>query len=357
MTTLRRKVFKFVGGRILKTGLAAFITAWICAILDWPALFAVMTAIVTIEPTAADSIKKGIIRFPAAAIGAGFAMLFEAFLHQEPITYALAAMFTLIACHRLHLDAGMLVATLTAVAMIPGTEAHFMESFFIRLGTTMTGIVVSTAVNFFILPPKFNPMITESVDRLYETAGSLVADVTNINMHKQKQVVAYQRLSKSLERTYQLINYQREEWKYRRHSINEIRSFNMLLKKLEYLQKILYHIGNLIHRAKDEEPLTDKEKELIQKTGLSLSAVFRDPLHQIPAEHYVLIDELDHVFRRLNQQQIERESKRYHHHFSAKVVLVYELLALHDVLEDLDHLCDRELKAEQLSPKEEPLHE
>ena len=59
MTELKQKLFKFVGGRILKTGLAAFLTAWICDALGLPVLFAVITAIVTVEPTASDSIKKG----------------------------------------------------------------------------------------------------------------------------------------------------------------------------------------------------------------------------------------------------------------------------------------------------------
>ena len=42
-------------------------------------MFAVITAIVTIEPTAEDSIKKAFIRFPASAIGAAFAVLFTYF--------------------------------------------------------------------------------------------------------------------------------------------------------------------------------------------------------------------------------------------------------------------------------------
>lgn len=54
---------KFVGGRIFKTGLAVFITAVICEILNWPAMFAVITAIVTIEPTAAIRLRKLLFAF------------------------------------------------------------------------------------------------------------------------------------------------------------------------------------------------------------------------------------------------------------------------------------------------------
>jgi len=48
-------------------------------------MFAVITAIVTIEPTAADSIKKAFVRFPASAIGAGFSVLQPLFLETVPL--------------------------------------------------------------------------------------------------------------------------------------------------------------------------------------------------------------------------------------------------------------------------------
>ena len=69
--------FNFVGGRIVKTGIAVFITALVCEWLNWPPMFAVITAIVTIEPTAADSIRKAYVRFPASAIGAAFSVVFN----------------------------------------------------------------------------------------------------------------------------------------------------------------------------------------------------------------------------------------------------------------------------------------
>lgn len=52
------KRFRFAGGRIVKTGVAIFLTAWICELLNWPPVFAVITAIVTIEPTVSDSKKR-----------------------------------------------------------------------------------------------------------------------------------------------------------------------------------------------------------------------------------------------------------------------------------------------------------
>lgn len=75
-------------------------------------------------------------------------MTFTFFLGHQALSYALAAMFTIVTCQKLRLHAGTLVATLTAVAMIPITADHYFTAFLIRLATTSTGIIVSTLVNF-----------------------------------------------------------------------------------------------------------------------------------------------------------------------------------------------------------------
>ena len=41
-----------------KTGIAVFLTVLVCEFFNIPTIFAVITAIVTIEPTATDSIKR-----------------------------------------------------------------------------------------------------------------------------------------------------------------------------------------------------------------------------------------------------------------------------------------------------------
>ncbi|WP_377887297.1 aromatic acid exporter family protein [Alkalihalobacillus sp. R86527] len=341
MNDLKQKLFKFVGGRILKTGLAAFITAWICDALGLPVLFAVITAIVTVEPTASDSIKKGIVRFPAAAIGAGFAMVFESFLHQSPFTYALAATLTLIACHKLHLDSGMLVATLTAVAMIPDTTGDYMTSFVFRLSTTLIGILVSTAVNYFVMPPKFYPMINQSVEGLYHSAGDLLDQIMRDLPHARKQNLVYQRVSRELERTYKLIEYQREEWKYRRHSMQEVRSFSVVLKKLEYLQKILYHLGNMLY-VDTKKGFQEEGYDTIIQAGCSISNAFHNPTNQTREEHLAKIEQLDQLFHELDDTRTTSSTSR--HHFDDKMIIIFELLSLNDVLDDLYMLEQKEIR-------------
>lgn len=119
-------MFQFqIGKRLFKTAVAVFITAQICYFLNWPMIFAVITAIVTIEPTVDDSIRKGLIRFPAAAIGAAFAMIFDAWLGPQPLTFMLSALSTIYVCNLFRWNQAIIVSTLTAVNMIYVSEGHF----------------------------------------------------------------------------------------------------------------------------------------------------------------------------------------------------------------------------------------
>ncbi len=48
-----------IGARTIKTGIAIFLTAVFCMALDLTPIYAILTAVVTIEPTAKASLIKG----------------------------------------------------------------------------------------------------------------------------------------------------------------------------------------------------------------------------------------------------------------------------------------------------------
>ena len=64
-----------IGARTIKTGLATFLTTLFCLLLNLTPIFAILTAIVSIEPTAKASLRKGYRRLPATVIGALFAVI------------------------------------------------------------------------------------------------------------------------------------------------------------------------------------------------------------------------------------------------------------------------------------------
>nr|WP_188376365.1 aromatic acid exporter family protein [Halobacillus andaensis] len=333
----------FLGGRTLKTGISVFVTALICGFFNLPVVFAVITAIVTIEHTAADSIKKAAIRFPASAIGALLATTFYAIWGKSALTFALAAMLTIAICHKLKLDDGILVATITATAMIPDFQDQHFVSFLTRLGTTSIGIVVSTIVNFFLLPPNYTSRIFQSVNDLYGHAAQLLESIVIAEKgasHERSRRInrSYRQLTAHLEKTYQLSQFQREEWKYHKHTNEEMRAFQFSQRKLGALQQITFHLGNLQYVEANLSEFKPHERKLIEEVTTSYMQILKDPAHHMSEDHFVTVEKLDALFWKWKENHVEQE-KHFRQHLPPQTILIYELLSLHDVLEEIAELC------------------
>ncbi|QAS51152.1 FUSC family protein [Halobacillus litoralis] len=340
------KKFKIMGSRTLKTGISVFLTALICGFFNLPIIFAVITAIVTIEHTAADSIKKAAVRFPASAIGALLATTFYGLFGKGALTFALVAMATIAVCHKLKLDDGILVATITATAMIPDFQDHHIVSFFMRLGTTSIGIIISTFVNFFLLPPNYSPMIYKNINGLYNHAGLLVKRIINEVTAESKEKTrgihrSYRQLTAHLEKTFQLSRYQREEWKYHRHSKEEMVAFQLSQRKLGAFQQIAYHLGNIQYVQTKAADFTESEKGLLHSLSDEYARVLHDPTHKIREEQFQMVDQLDDVFWKWKEDHVEKETG-YRHHLPPQTILIYEMLCFHDVLEELQNLSEKQ---------------
>ncbi|WP_064094354.1 aromatic acid exporter family protein [Rossellomorea aquimaris] len=349
------KKFQFVGGRIAKTGLAVFLTALVCELLNWPATFAVITAIVTIEPTAANSIKKAFIRFPASAIGALFAVIIASLFGDHPITYAFVALLTIITCHRLHLGAGILVATLTGIAMIPTIHDHYVATFFIRLGTTTIGLIISTLVNLLILPPKYSNAITTKIHNLYFKTGNLLEKrgtevLQNQPLDRETKLI-FNDILREIESTDTLCEYQKEEWKLHRSSRQELRYFHYEYKKLNLLRQILFHIGNLIYLPVQHYSFSEEEQERILNATQSLKGIMHHPSFLIEDQHFTLMKDLLEEFWEDHDDLHSKPFQSIKQHFSCETVLLYELLSIHDLVEELSEVHLLEAQHENVLEK------
>ncbi|WP_165967262.1 aromatic acid exporter family protein [Jeotgalibacillus sp. S-D1] len=317
---------RFVGGRIVKTGVAVFVTAFICQLFNLPVIFAVITAIVTIEPTAADSIRKGIIRFPASAIGGAVAMLTTFLIGNVALTYAISAVATIWLCHKLRLEAGMLVATLTAVAMIPGADDHYLLTFVTRLGTTVIGLLTSTLVNFVLLPPKYEKQI-------HEQSSQAENELTRIFHQRMEELLAgstrsrelenaADRLRHKLDRTETLCRFQLEEWHYHRYKREEMRIVHMHQKKLYLFKQLTYHLTNLLSLPMDEKPKwSEKEKEDLRKLTSQLIERIHTTQNLDPIDRSAL-----QTLRNALKDETEEEE------LPVKSYIYFELLTIHALL-------------------------
>nr|WP_263312826.1 aromatic acid exporter family protein [Mammaliicoccus sp. Marseille-Q6498] len=256
---------KIIGARIIKTGLATFLTGLICMTLNLNPIFAVITSIVTIEPTAKASLKKAYVRFPASVIGALIAVISTYFFGESPLSFSLAATVTILVCYQLKLMDGMLVAAITAVAMVPVIHEAFVYNFVSRLATTTIGLATAGIVNFIILPPKYISQI-EDINKTMEQK------ILEIYIHRLKELLLGEyessisiknmtSIQQSATKIEQLIKYQKEEYDYHRTK-KESKSYIRKVEMSYHTNRLLNaHLLNLIYLPEDTRIIfTEKER-------------------------------------------------------------------------------------------------
>jgi uncharacterized membrane protein YgaE (UPF0421/DUF939 family) len=329
---LRR--FQIVGSRVIKTGIAIFLTAWICELLNWPPVFAVITAIVTLEPTVSDSIRKGIIRFPASAIGSAYAVIFIALFGNSPITYTLAAVLTIATCFRLKLHAGLLVATLTSVAMVEVIHSNYFISFIIRLGTTTVGLLVSTAVNMFVLPPDYTKEIIQNIRDVSKQTGNTMEKILQSLLNEDDPAAnqpGIDKLDKKIMKTEKLIQFQREESKYHPLAGSDKDKFQLAEQKLNSLRMIQYHLMNLMNMPAQTFLLSTEKQKIIQRAAALLIHDLRNNAGYSEEAHREQELQLRRLFWEGNVSA--GKETEYPTGFPPDLIVLYELLSIFTLAE------------------------
>ncbi|PIC74038.1 aromatic acid exporter family protein [Sporosarcina sp. P17b] len=329
--------FHFNGSRIVKTGIAIFLTAIICEWFNWPPVFAVITAIVTIEPTVSDSIKKGFVRFPASAIGSAFAVLFITLFGNSPITYTLAAVATILVCYRLNLHAGLLVATLTAVAMVEVIHSNYLIAFFIRLGTTTVGLLVSTAVNMLVFPPNYRKDILTSIQSIGERAGSMLERTFRKNLYDEHEDHLGERenlkqLTKDIKRTETFINFQRNESKIYPWVKNREAELLMAERQLTFLHNLEFHLGTLLHIPRQITSWTPTERHVIMQAVTQLAHDLKHSIDYDPEKHRAQLQHVTDLFWE-DTKCITADEGIHPSQFPPEFVILYELITIYDLVD------------------------
>lgn len=316
-----RKIF---GERIIKTGISTFITALICIWLGLSPIFAVITAIVTIEPTAKASLKKAYVRFPASVIGAFIAVVSLYFFGETALTYSLAATLTILITYRLKLHDGVLVAAITAVAMIPSVQDDYLYHFLTRLATTTIGLTTSTVINYLILPPKY-------VDRIKELATFSKKEIQQLFHRRVKELIEgklqsarsdkkYKDIQKTMTQAEQLLEYQQDEYSYHRSNEEGLRHLNDIKKELQFIKIYLTYVGNLIYVPRDLKlDFDDKELEVLEK----VLPLIKEDMSDLDIEHPVL-EELSECIQELDEEEVFKS------HLLNEIIILFRTLISHD---------------------------
>lgn len=322
---MRFNIRKMIGPRIIKTGISTFLTALICILLNLPPIFAVITAVVTIEPTTYASLKKAYVRFPASIIGAFIAVASLYVFGESAFTYSLAATLTIFITYKLNLQAGVLVAAITAVAMVPSVEGEYVYNFVSRLATTTIGLATSTLVNFLILPPDYTDQIESinkaTTNRTHKLLKGRLQELTDgIYRSKQSEKV-YIHIQNKITESETLLKYQQDEFNYHRSNREKMRILNRLERDIQFKKLYFTHVGNLMYLPQGITlNFTPQEKAAIEDIIDILSKDLTSLKMVVPPVTVI----------RKRIKQLDDIEDTFKIHILHEIVIIYQMIVQHE---------------------------
>lgn len=314
-----------IGARTIKTGLAIFFTALFCMALGLTPIFAILTAVVTIEPTAKASFKKGYRRLPATVIGAFFAVIFTyLFGDESPLTYALSATFTIIFCTKLNLQVGTTVATLTSVAMIPGINDAYVFNFLSRTLTAIIGIVTAGLINFIIFPPKYynqlEQRLTSTEQQMYELFYRRCRELILGKFHSETSIQQFTKISMLNDEVQTLIGYQRDELSYHKKQSDYSKLLNQMTRRAYTNRLFITHLSNLIYLPQHTALTFNSEEKLaILNISQNIKKIVNEGTFAREEEARSLLNNTIKALDIRGQQQIKS-------HLIYEFLMIYRLL-------------------------------
>lgn len=225
--------------------------------------------------------------------------------------------------------------------MIPGIHDHFFLAFLTRLGTTTIGLTVSTLVNLFLLPPKYVKTISLQTQKQLDSFQEVFLDTiltltsTSSKTREKLPLSSYKNWRRKLEKIQELVIFQEKEWKYHRFKIWEYRHFFHEKKKILLLQKMNLHLGRLQY-VKSPIDFTEYERKLLVDTTNSIMDIMKQIHQPITDDHFYHIYEMDQYLK-YEYSSGHRKDPDYFHHFQMKTIIFYEVLCIHDSIEELHH--------------------
>ena len=315
---------KIIGARTIKTGLATFLTAFFCMALNLNPIYATLSAIVTIEPTTKASLKKGYKRLPATVIGALLAVLFTyIFSDKSALAYAMSATCTIFICAKLKLHDGITVATLTAMAMIPGIGDHYLFNFFSRLLTAVIGLVTAGLVNLIVLPPKYYHQVAENAQKvetdMYHLYSLRLKELVNEKFNSTKTNQKLEKLLSAILRVDTLIRYQKDELEYHKDQEDWVK-LKALSNRAHTDRLFITHLSNIVYLPKNTKfHFTKAEQTAILNIAESISEI-------IETGGFERVDEDAEILKRSVIRLDEFEKQQVKSHIIYEILMTYRIL-------------------------------
>ncbi len=170
-----------IGPRVWKTGLAVTITFWITEIFQLEYSFlAVIAAIISVQPTISDSLKKGWERILSTFVGVVISLTMVWIFDSSPLSMGVSVIIGILICKYFDWYESIVLTSLTIVILMSGYHEDNLVDYAIqRTSLPFLGIGVGIFINLLFSPPKHISILKDSIKDFNEAIETLFMRVIN----------------------------------------------------------------------------------------------------------------------------------------------------------------------------------
>lgn len=294
-----------IGPRTIKTGVAVALTLYISyALAIRSPFYAVVAAIIVIQPTVSDSWKTGFFRMLGTFVGAVVGAVFVSISPGNPLLAAIGIIIIILLMNKFNWRESIVIAGVVFIGIFLDAEGDYLSYSIHRLLDTSLGIIIAVFINYAIYPPRYNDKIVDETKQI--SKNILKYNLRSLQMllrEKEEDMDLLQEqiheIEEDLSISDKFLSLQKKQEKLQ---LQKDVSYKEMLMKVNLEKETFQHLRNMqnvlqkgiaievvdliredIHRVKDAlEELNDKKKELCEiyghedKKPISLNYIVED---------------------------------------------------------------------------------
>ena len=170
---------KKIGMRTIKTALAVSVTIFISQLFNFRSpFFAGIAAIIAMQTSVSESFTMGKNRMFGTILGAIVALLFSYFAPENVVSIGIGILIIIYACTLFGWKKSVQISTMVFLSIMMNYEegSRFNYALY-RTLDTLIGLIIGTLINYFIVPPKVENKIEETIHNMYSEFKDIIETI------------------------------------------------------------------------------------------------------------------------------------------------------------------------------------
>ncbi|CCQ94617.1 conserved membrane hypothetical protein [[Clostridium] ultunense Esp] len=171
--------FEKIGMRTIKTALAVSFTILLSQLLNLRSpFFAGIAAIIAMQTSVSESFTMAKNRMYGTILGGTVALLFSYFAPENVFSIGIGIIIIIYTCNLFGWKKSVQISTMVFLSIILNYEEGSRLNYALyRTLDTLIGLIIGTLINYFIVPPKVEDKIRDSIHNMYSEFKDIIESI------------------------------------------------------------------------------------------------------------------------------------------------------------------------------------